>query len=70
MAGYAGDWMFETLFIKTIRNIVSCFGDPGSEFALTYHCELIDEASMKIQANVQGRGQRDCFEYTHHCMFI
>ena len=33
--------MFETLLIKPIRNILSCFGDLVSEFTLTYHCELI-----------------------------
>jgi hypothetical protein len=49
--------MFETRLIKTIRNIVSCFGDPGSKFAFTYHCELIDEASMRIQANIQVGGK-------------
>ena len=63
--------MFETLLIKTIRNILSCFDDPGSEFPLTYYCEFIDEAKMRrIQANIQGREQRDCLEYTHHCIFI
>jgi hypothetical protein len=40
-----GDWMFQTLLIKPIRKILSCFGDPVSEFPLTYHCELIDEDS-------------------------
>ena len=33
--------MFETLLIKTIRSILSIFGDPVSEFTLTYHCELV-----------------------------
>ena len=36
--------MFEMLLIKPIRNILSCFGDPVSEFPLAYRCELIDEA--------------------------
>ena len=48
--------MFEMLLIEPFRNILSCFGDPVSEF--TYRCELIDEAinaTMRIQA-IQGRG--------------
>jgi hypothetical protein len=43
--GILGDWMFQTLLTKPIRKIPSCFGDPVSEFPLTYHCELIDEDS-------------------------
>ena len=42
-----GDWMFEMLLIKPIRNILSCFGDQVSEFPLTYRCELVDEAIDK-----------------------
>ena len=26
-----------------MKVILSCFGDPVSEFPLTYHCEFIDE---------------------------
>ena len=33
------------ILIKPVRNILSCFGDPVSEFPLTYRCELIDENS-------------------------
>jgi hypothetical protein len=31
--------------IKAVRDILSFFSSPASEFPLTYHCELIDKGS-------------------------
>ena len=38
-----GYWVSGMLFIKTIRNFLSCFSNLVSGSPLTYHSELIDE---------------------------
>lgn len=68
-----GDWKFQTLLIKPIQTILSCFSDPVSEFPLTYHCELIDEDSGTfrigggdIALNIPSTATDSLHVYTRH----
>lgn len=51
------DKVLEVLLIKAIRDFLSYFSNPVSEFSLTYHSELIDEVSMGIQHYIQHWGE-------------
>ena len=49
---------------QTYSNILSWFGDP----ALSEHTTVSSLMRIQTFRPVQGRGRRECFEYTHHCI--